>query len=324
MVTFSYLNLVEDAYPSLATNTTSMDLVLCRNVLIYFGAKTISGVLGRLHDSLCDGGWLVSGPADTSPDGYTRFEVRAFPDAIVYRRPDRALPAPPAARRRPAPTAAPPAAMTPHVAPPSRAPTPSRPSAPKRAIPRDAPAPHAGAPSPELVEAFALWRSGRTDEATLQLTRMAADAPLDPWPAYLMGKVCANERRLDEALDWADRALERDAVFGPAHYLRGLVLGEEGDLRGATDAARRCIFLDPEFVVGQFALAGFLARLGETERAIKAIEGVIHAVGELPRETEVPEGDGLTAGRLMELAAVQRGLLLTKEHESNDGERVHA
>ncbi len=34
MVTFAYLNLVEDNYPSMLTNTQLMDLVLCRNVLI--------------------------------------------------------------------------------------------------------------------------------------------------------------------------------------------------------------------------------------------------------------------------------------------------
>ena len=156
------------------------------------------------------------------------------------------------------------------------------------------------------------------------MSLLADAAPSDPWPAYLLGKVCANERRLDEALEWADRALEREAVFAPAHYLRGLVLDEQGDLRAATDAVRRCVFLDPGFALGQYALAGFLARLGETERAIKTIESVIHAVGRSPRETEVPEGDGLTAGRLLELAAVQRGLLLTKEHDAREGERVHA
>jgi chemotaxis protein methyltransferase CheR len=118
--------------------------------------------------------------------------------------------------------------------------------------------------------------------------------------------------------------LERDGVFAPAHYLRGLVLDEQGDLRAATDAVRRCVFLDPGFALGQYALAGFLSRLGETERAIKTIESVIHAAGASARETEVPEGDGLTAGRLLELAAVQRGLLLTKEHEAPAEERVHA
>ncbi len=80
----------------------------------------------------------------------------------------------------------------------------------------------------------------------------------------------------------------------------------------------------PGFVLGQYALAGFLARLGETERAIKTIETVIRSAGELDRESEVPEGDGLTAGRLMELAAVQRGLLLSEDREAQDGARVHA
>jgi chemotaxis protein methyltransferase CheR len=304
MVSFSYLNLVEDAYPSLATNTQSMDLILCRNVLIYFGERTIEGVLGRLHDSLCEGGWLVSGPADTSTEGYRTFEVRSFPEAIVYRRPARA-------------------AHRPSAIPATPPPAPTRVSAPA-ARPEREPAAAVAGPEPEVAAAFALWRSGVPDDAVDRLTRLDADHAGDPWPTYLLGKICANERRLDEALDWADRALARDGVFGPAHYLRGLVLGERGDLRGATDAIRRCVFLDPEFVLGQYALAGFLARLGETERAVKAVESVIRAAGELSREREVPEGDGLTAGRLIELAAVQRGLLLSEEHDAEDGARVHA
>ncbi|MDE2258962.1 MAG: protein-glutamate O-methyltransferase CheR, partial [Betaproteobacteria bacterium] len=36
MVTFSYLNLAEDAYPSLVNNTNAMDVIFCRNVLMYF------------------------------------------------------------------------------------------------------------------------------------------------------------------------------------------------------------------------------------------------------------------------------------------------
>ena len=36
MVTFSYLNLVEDSYPSLSNCTNAMDVIFCRNVLMYF------------------------------------------------------------------------------------------------------------------------------------------------------------------------------------------------------------------------------------------------------------------------------------------------
>ena len=35
-MSYAYLNLAEDAYPSLATQTNAMDLILCRNVLMYF------------------------------------------------------------------------------------------------------------------------------------------------------------------------------------------------------------------------------------------------------------------------------------------------
>ena len=35
-VTFAPLNLVEDVYPSLATDTNAMDVIFCRNVLMYF------------------------------------------------------------------------------------------------------------------------------------------------------------------------------------------------------------------------------------------------------------------------------------------------
>ena len=38
MVTFSPLNLAEDPYPSLVNNTSAMDIIYCRNVLIYFDA----------------------------------------------------------------------------------------------------------------------------------------------------------------------------------------------------------------------------------------------------------------------------------------------
>jgi len=304
MVTFAYLNLVEDAYPTLATNTQSMDLILCRNVLIYFGQQTINRVLGRLYGSLCENGWLVSGPADASAEGYERFDVRALSNAIVYRRGPRTAPAPPPAPPGPAPVRA--------------ATTPEAPPAPTR-TPRAA----VGG-SPELLEAVGLWKAGRAEEATHRLVALDAAEPTNPWPAYAVGKICANERRLGEALSWADRALAKDGVFGPGHYLRGLVLGESGDLRGATDAIRRCVFLDPDFVVGQYALAGFFARLAETDRAIKAIENVIRGVGQLEREEPVPEGDGLTAGRLLELAAVQRGLLLHEERDAEDDEPAHA
>src|SRR5262249_44046280 len=47
LVRFERLNLVGDAYPSAATGTVELDLILCRNVLIYFGPEAMGAVVRR-------------------------------------------------------------------------------------------------------------------------------------------------------------------------------------------------------------------------------------------------------------------------------------
>jgi chemotaxis protein methyltransferase CheR len=79
MVTFNRLNLMEDRYPSYATNTTFMDLILCRNVTIYFPLEVTQQVIDRLHSAQTDGGWLVVGHSEPSLNTYRRYQVRNYP-----------------------------------------------------------------------------------------------------------------------------------------------------------------------------------------------------------------------------------------------------
>ena len=66
MVTFSFLNLAEDAYPSPVNNTNAMDVVLCRNVLMYFTQEHAARVVENLQGSLVENGWLLVAPSETS------------------------------------------------------------------------------------------------------------------------------------------------------------------------------------------------------------------------------------------------------------------
>jgi chemotaxis protein methyltransferase CheR len=59
LVRFAHHNLVRDEAPA------RFDLVLCRNVLIYFDARTVARVLQCLRDAVVDGGMLLLGAADT-------------------------------------------------------------------------------------------------------------------------------------------------------------------------------------------------------------------------------------------------------------------
>ncbi|GAC1471433.1 MAG: hypothetical protein PVSMB11_07130 [Desulfuromonadaceae bacterium] len=86
MVTFSILNLAEDTYPSLSTNTNAMDIILCRNVLMYFEPKQQQKVIRSFQRSLLEGGHLVVSPCETSASFSACFETVMFPGAAFYKK----------------------------------------------------------------------------------------------------------------------------------------------------------------------------------------------------------------------------------------------
>lgn len=64
LVTFDYLNLNDDNYPSVFNGTNAQDLILCRNVLIYFDIESSQRLMKRLNHSLTKGGYLLLGASD--------------------------------------------------------------------------------------------------------------------------------------------------------------------------------------------------------------------------------------------------------------------
>jgi chemotaxis protein methyltransferase CheR len=85
-VKFAPLNLVTGRYPSLLSNTIDMDLILCRNVLIYFSQPVATAILGRLRDALADGGWLMLGQAEAAYARLAGLAPRRFAGAVLHQR----------------------------------------------------------------------------------------------------------------------------------------------------------------------------------------------------------------------------------------------
>jgi chemotaxis protein methyltransferase CheR len=111
-VRFACSNLVSDPLPPADLGGPGgVDLVVCRNVLMYFTAEARARTAARLSGCLAPGGWLAVAPAELSPSTFPDLTVRHFPDAILYQRPDPAaasaepvIPAAPAPPATEAPT----------------------------------------------------------------------------------------------------------------------------------------------------------------------------------------------------------------------------
>jgi chemotaxis protein methyltransferase CheR len=83
MVRFEPCSLVESC-PAVP-DQPSMDLILCRNVLLYLGRQVRRWVYQRLEQALIPGGWLVIGHADPQPPNFSALETYHFGAITVYR-----------------------------------------------------------------------------------------------------------------------------------------------------------------------------------------------------------------------------------------------
>ena len=88
MVTFAQLNLAGDHYPSLLNNTNAMDLIVCRNVVMYFSPAQAQRVLSQMQQCLVAGGWLVGTATESAYLASVGLNPVRFPGAVLYRKDD--------------------------------------------------------------------------------------------------------------------------------------------------------------------------------------------------------------------------------------------
>lgn len=72
-ISFHYMNLVGGEFSTPLNAGAHFDLILCRNVMIYFAPEVIRRVIGQLHQSLEDQGWLVVGLSEHNVENFKAF-----------------------------------------------------------------------------------------------------------------------------------------------------------------------------------------------------------------------------------------------------------
>jgi chemotaxis protein methyltransferase CheR len=86
MVKFQTVNLVKDVFPSQNSELKEFDLIICRNVFIYFEPLAIANVLNKFYNALQPGGYLITGHAELYGQNLSQFQTKVFPESVVYQR----------------------------------------------------------------------------------------------------------------------------------------------------------------------------------------------------------------------------------------------
>jgi len=314
-VAFRYLNLVDRTYPSPASGIGEMDLILCRNVLIYFDRETVAQVAAQLVRSLSADGWLVLGPSDPMIGDLVPCEVVTTDAGLAYRRCG-ALPAPTAVSRGLAPASEPlptPGALSPWSD--SESWPAGCAAAEPAPVEREAsPVPVAAAevagPVAEEAAAAAERYAARDYErAVLLAERAVARAGVDPGLWALLVRAYANRGKRVEAERTCAAALDRYPAASELHTLQALLLNAARQHEAALAAARRALYLDRGLPVAHLAHGAALAGLRNAPAARRAFRAAAKLLDALPADAVVPASDGEPAGRLASLAHVELSLL---------------
>jgi chemotaxis protein methyltransferase CheR len=274
LVTFESLNLARDTYPAPGTGIWQMDLILCRNVLIYFDRETVRTVARRLYDALAEGGWLITASTDPPLAEDAPFATVVSEQGVFY-------------RSGPRPASWP--------------------------VLREGQATREGeaAAEPKPVETPPERRPPARPDQSLRASVAPARPPGADWSEIaLRVRALANEDVV-EAERVCAAATEQHPLASELHYLRAVLLVDLGRDEEAIRAARRAIYLDRSLAIVHFTLGSLLERRGDRAGAWRAYRNARDLCRAGPAEDIVRLTDGEPAGRLAGAAEARLAQLET-------------
>jgi chemotaxis protein methyltransferase CheR len=264
-IRFGVHNLALPGWQADPLGLSDLDLVLCRNVLIYLAPEVVREVAGRLLQALAPGGWLVTGAADPPLAGLAPFEVRTGPEGAAYRRPEGTVRGRgPAAARAPHPSLSPLARGEGDAAALARGGEDASPLAGRNRARPAAKASSAAAPTAPTAENPA----------------SPADPPAPD--AVALARRALDEGRPAEALAALDRLVAERPLLAAAHLDRALALLELGREDEAEEACRRARYLDPGEPYAHFLLGTIRRRRGDLHGAARAFAAAARLAGDGP------------------------------------------
>lgn len=265
-VSFQVQNLAADSFPNAATDMACFDLIICRNVMIYFDAPTIHKMARQFHDTLLPGGWLAVGHAEPNADTFRKFRTVNTQGAVLYQRlhAGESLPEPPVfsppplISQPPVPPLPTPLSIPPlPVAPPVQQPAPPVPASPKA--------------TSDTVSAKAI--TPETDLA--EITRLADTGDMKG------------------ALQACDELFHRQPLHAGAHYYHGVILFHLGEWFAAERSLKRSLYLARDLPLAHYYMGLVEEKLGRP--ALRHFANARDLLHDLPAHAPIPMGQGLTA-----------------------------
>ena len=272
MVQFQQVNLINEESPFFINNTKTMDMIFCRNVVMYFSNKNRNQVIGQLTDCLADEGYFVVSPSETAFIKHSVLNMVRRNDVLLYQKGNGLT-----NKRNEIPVSLPgkrvqtitqervqevkfrkrPNTLNKQIKKNriSASETNSN-RAKNENIPMQRP----------LQEAEGLFGNNEYKSCAQLLERFLLSeinsgetSNIRPACMSLLAKSLANTGQLDIAKQWGEKAVSAEKL-NPAHYLLlATIYEEKNSLEESVDSLQKAVYLDSKIVLAHFKL-GMIAR----------------------------------------------------------------
>ncbi|SNB47681.1 CheR family methyltransferase [Geobacter sp. DSM 9736] len=296
------LNLQTGPYPSKNEGLAEVDIIFCRNVLIYFDLESMRRVVENFAETLHPGGYLFLGHAETLAFLSSRFERHSSGGGFYYRK--RGMPqAAEVKERRPVRERR------------SISPVPLLPLQRSTVIQREVPPALLQPAEPDLealyTQARRLFDEENFTAAGLLVERILEKAPREPRALVLRGFVLANRGQTEESLEVCRKVQALDDLLPDGYLLRGLLFEMLDKPEEAMAEYRKAILLAGDFMMPHYCLGRLLLRLGRKKDGMRELRNCCTILERSADDGAVPYAGGASRGVLLaklrqELAVEER------------------
>ncbi len=298
MAQFKYLNLNEETFSHDLDTMYPFDMILCRNVFIYLGHRTVQGILKKFVSLLSPDGVLILGASDLVETNIPGLELHRHQNMFYYRHRQEVF--------------TPQKDVRPAVGSPIEDKYPQKRTQEKTPLPKKTasttPAPKPQKKPTAREEVITMDKNGLWHEIPVFVDAYTAGHGEDAFLTGMKAKALAGLGNLAAAVDLCNHSIELDKTCKYCYYIKATILIEMGKLEDAQHALRKAIYLDHHFFEAHFHLGQLLVRFHKYNAGLKSLRNALELVEKAEPERLLFIEQELTCGQLVEILKSEIGV----------------
>jgi chemotaxis protein methyltransferase CheR len=269
MVTFRRNNLVEDRFPAWTSELHSMDLIICRNVFIYFNPDTVAQVVEKFAGVLNEEGYLITGHGEVPRSALSGFTTVMFDDHMFFQK------------------------TTANVLEPAKPCTASKASVPETGS--------------RVHHTPKIPSTHKPPGLTVNVSSSKQSETFDVAAELLTAQTSADAGRYEDALRMCRTIMESAPTFAPAYLLLAQLAETHGNLNEAQETLKKAIFLKHDYIAAYLELGKLYAMKKDARRSDQMYSAAMDLLRGVPPGAPVESYRDITAGELLRHLEELRG-----------------